>query len=263
MVEKKTLVLALLAALVWAFLATSFMGYYYLEHLKFKDQVDEKQRLMENVKSEYEKAFIKRNMLFADYGSLLGEYQWFQGENYSSLMDSYGELLSNLKGNYTSLLESSPDLNETYSNILSEFQALGGRGTVSREEFGTLLNDFYKLLTSLVMKELENYTGQIGTIKVSLCIDYGNQTVVWHNVSTPAGTTLFALTQNIAKVEYSYWPTMEPGHILIDSINGYADGYWIWYYWDEAKNDWVWGPVGCDAWILKDNGIYKWACVKY
>ena len=260
MVEKRTLALITLAALIWASLSTGFMTYYYMEQTRYQDRLNEKQQLLNELTENYDVSTTKRNLLAGDYGELLGEYQWFSGENYSSLMGKYEKLLSNLSGNYTSTLNEFPELNTTCENLLNQFQTLNEKSEVSREEFSSLLNDFYKLFTALITKELEGFLGEVSVIEVSLCIDYGNQTIEWHNVSTSPSITLFDLTRKMAEVEYSYWPTMEPGHILVTSINNYTEGYWIWYYWDEAKSEWIYGPVGCDAWVLKDNEIYKWMC---
>ncbi|MEM3536263.1 MAG: hypothetical protein QXF44_00650 [Candidatus Bathyarchaeia archaeon] len=253
MVEKRTITLIALAVLVWAFIATCSAAYYYLEQARYLEQTKENFEVFAN----------KRNMLSSDYSALLNEYQFSTGVDYSTFMDEYEKLLSNLKGNYTSALDNFPELNRTYNNLLDEFQALSGKGTVTREEFGSLLDKFYKLFATLALKEMENLQGQLSTIKVNLCIDYGNTTVEWHNISTASGTTLFDITRKVAKVEYSYWPTMEPGHILVDSINDCKEGYWIWHYWDASQNTWVFGPFGCDAWVLKDNGIYNWTYFKY
>jgi hypothetical protein len=260
LVEKRTIVFLTLATLVWASITTGFTTYYYLEQMKYQEQLHESQQSLSELTHDFDMSATKRDMLSADYGSLQGEYQWFKNENYFPLMDKYEKLLSNLSSNYTLTLES-PELNETYGQLLSKFQTLEKKDVVTKEELGSLLEDFYKLFTALAMKELEGSVAKVGVIYVSLCIDYGNQTVKWYN-STPAspGATLFSQTQKIAKVEYSYWPTMEPGHILVTSISNYTEGYWTWYYWDEVKNNWIFGPTGCDAWILKDNGIYKWMC---
>jgi len=263
LVEKRTIVFVTLATLVWASIATGSVAYYYLEQIRYGEQVKEKQQLLNELAGNYSASVTKRNLLSGDYGALLGEYQWFSGENYSALMGKYEKLLSNLGGNYTLTLNEFPELNETYNTLLNEFQTLNEKSAITREEFSSLLDEFYRLFTALAMKEMEGYLGHISVIKVSLCIDYGNSTIEWHNISTSHGITLFDLTREIAKVEYSYWPTLEPGHILVTSINNYKEGYWIWYYWDDVENRWIFGPVGCDAWILKDNGIYNWACLKY
>jgi len=260
LVEKRTMAFITLATLVWALMATGFMSYYYMEQTKFQNQLDEKQLLLSELAENYEMSTTKRNLLAGDYGTLLGEYQWYSSENYSSLMGKYEKLLSNLSGNYTLTLNAFPELNKTYNNLLSEFQTLNEKSQVSKEEFGSLLDDFYELFTALTIKESEGFLGKVSEIEVSLCIDYGNSTIKWHNTSISSSASLFDLTQKVVEVEYSYWQTMEPGHILITSINNYEAGYWIWYYWDEVRNEWVFGPVGCDAWILNNNGIYKWVC---
>ncbi|MDI6690766.1 MAG: hypothetical protein QME50_02720 [Candidatus Bathyarchaeota archaeon] len=259
MVEKRTLAFATLAVLVWAFLATSFMAYYYLQQSRFKDQFEEKQQLLRELTESYEESVAKRNSLSAEYGALLGEYQWFQGENYSSLMNAYSSLLSNLNGNYTSMLSEFPELNTTYNNLLAKTQTLSEKSEVTREEFGSLLNDFYKLFNALALKELDNAVGITSEIQVSLCINYTKigGTVEWHNISISVCSTLFDLTRKVANITYDYYAIIEPGHIIITSINNQTAG-WLWYYWDETINDWAWGPVGCDAWTLKNNGIYKW-----
>lgn len=260
MVEKRTMVFIALAMLVWASMTTGFMTYYYLEQTRYRDQVDEKQQLLNELTENYDASTTKRNLLSGDYGVLLGDYQWFLGENYSVLMGKYEKLLSNLSGNYTSTLDKFPELNATYNDLLNTFQTLSEKSQVTKEEFGSLLDDFYRLFTALAIKELEGSLGKISVIQVRLCIDYGNQTIEWHNTSTSPSITLFDLTRNTSKVEYSYWPIMEPGHILVTSINNHTEGYWIWYYWDQVKSEWIFGPVGCDAWVLTNNGIYKWVC---
>ena len=262
MVEKRTIVFITLATLAWASIATGSVAYYYLEQIRFGEQLREKQQLLNEIAENYSTSATKRNLLSGDYGTLFGEYQWFLGENYSELMGKYEKLLSNFEGNYTSTLNEFPELNETYNNLVSEFKILNEKSAITREEFGSMLDEFYKLFTASTMKELEGFQDRISTIEVRLSIDYGNQTIEWHNVSIPLGTTLFDLTRKIAKVEYSYWPTMEPGHILLTSINNYTEGYWVWYYWDVVESNWIFGPVGCDAWVLKGNGIYNWTCVK-
>jgi len=250
-----------LATLVWASLATGFVTYYYLEQAKYQDRLNEKQQLLNQLTENHDVSVAKQNLLSGDYGSLLGEYQWLSAENYSPLMNKYEKLLSNLCINYTSTLNEFPELNTTYGYLLNNFQALQEKSQVSKDEFGSLLDDFYKLFMALTLKESEAFLSKtVEEMTASLCIDYGNLTIEWCNVSVSSSMTLFALTQKVAKVEYSYWQTMEPGHILITSINNYAEGYWVWYYWNQAKNEWIFGPVGCDAWILNNKGTYKWVC---
>jgi len=260
LVEKRTMAFIVLAMLVWTSVATGFAAYYYLEQARYHNQLDEKQKLLNGLSENYSVSITKRNLLSGEYGTLLGEYQWLSGENYSSLMGKYEKLLTHLSGSHTSVLNKSLELNTTYDNLLNEFQKLNAKSQVSREEFGSLLDKFYKLFVALTMKELEDSISRASEIHVSLCINYtkiGEPKAEWYNTSFSPSATLFDLTQKVANVEYSYYPTMEPGHILVASINNYT-AWWIWYYWDETMGDWSWGPIGCDGWILEDNGIYKW-----
>jgi hypothetical protein len=261
MVEKRTVVFMTLATLVWASVATSFTAYYYLVQMRYQQRFNEKQQVLNELTETYDASVNKQNRLSGEYGALLGEYQWFTGENYSSLMGNYGRLLSSLSGNYTAVLNEFPELNTTHRNLLNESQTLSLRSQVTREEFGSLLDSFYKLFTALTIKEIGSTIGKANTIQVRFCINYtkitGKAAVEWHNISFSSSATLFDLTKEIANVKYSYYASMEPGHIIVTSINNYTS-WWIWYYWDETVGDWSWGPVGCDAWILSNNGTYKW-----
>ncbi|MEM3459344.1 MAG: hypothetical protein QXN36_07395 [Candidatus Bathyarchaeia archaeon] len=259
MVEKRTIVFITLAITVWASITSGFAAYYYLEQMRYQKQAYEKQQLLTELTENYYTSITKLDLLSRDYNSLLEEYYHF-GENLSLFVDKYKNLLSNMGNNYTLALNRFPKLNETYNNLLS--RTLNGQ-SITREEFNSLLNDFYKLLTDLAAKELESFMDKISAIKVNLCIDYGNGTVEWHNISVPHGTTLFDLTHNMTEVTYTYYSWMEPGHILVNSINNVSaapseEKYWFWHYWDETNNRWISGQIGCDAWILKDNGTYKW-----
>lgn len=258
MVGKRTLTFATLAILIWASTATVFMAYYYSQHLTYNEQLQQKQKLLDEFTRNSEDSLTRWNSLAADYGALHGEYQWFPEENYASLMGKYEKLMVSLKGNYTDLLNTSPDLNETYNLLWQEHQTLNQQTVIKESEFGELLSEFDRLFTSMALREIGKSISEVTIIQVSLLIDYGNATRKWYNVSAPLGTTLFNLTRTVAKIEYSYWPTMEPGHILMTSINDSAEGYWLWYYWDEDSGEWVFGPVGCDAWMLKDSGVFKW-----
>jgi hypothetical protein len=262
MVEKRTLTIIALAIIVWASIATSFTAYYYLEMNRQQKELNEKQQLLSEIAKNYKESLNKQDMLLRDYNALLGDYYIFTGENYSSFVERYIILLSNLSGNYTLTLNNLPKLKETYDNLLNAVQALT-QVNVTRGDFEPLLMEFNDLLTSLAAKGLESLVGETITIKVNLCIDYGNGTREWHNVSTSPGITLFDLTQQVAQIEYDYYPTMQPGHVLMKTINGVAPSpaewkYWFWYYWDENSGQWVFGQVGCDAWTLRDNGTYRW-----
>jgi hypothetical protein len=221
----------------------------------YYEELQQRQKLLDEIAKSSEDSLTRWNLLSGDYSTL----QFLSlNENYTELMDKYERLIINIKGNFSDLLNTSPDLNETYNRLWQRYQNLTQQTVIDREDFDDLLSESYKLITSMTLKEMGKAVGEAAIIYVSLLIDYGNTTKEWHNVTVPLGTTLFNLTQTVAEIEYSYWPAMEPGHIFVEAINNSSEGYWFWYYWNEDGREWVLGPVGCDAWMLKDGGIYKW-----
>lgn len=258
MVEKRTIVLIALMTIVWASITSGFATYYYLEQARYREKFSEEKQLLIELTENYDASRTKQDLLSKDYNDLLREYYQFFGDDLTLFVEKYDALLSNLGNNYTFPLNMFPKLNETYNNLVNRIH---NTQEITREEFDSLLNDFYRLLTELATKELENFLDKISVMQVDFCVDYGNGTIDWYNVSIPHGMTLFDLTQNVTKVEYVYYSWMEPGHTLVNSINNVAPSggkYWFWYYWDETDNKWVSGQVGCDAWVLKNNGAYKW-----
>jgi hypothetical protein len=251
----------MLATLTWALMATGSVAYYYLEQTRYQSQFDEKQQMLAELARNYNASLAKQDLLSRDYNALLREYYQFFGDNCSSFVGEYLKLLSDLNSNYTSTLNEFTILNETYDYLLNKTLTLSSQNNVTRGAFDSLLSSFHELSAALVARELEGFLAGVSVVKVNLFIDYGNETKEWYNVSTSPGMTLFDLTQNLTKVEYDYYPLMEPGHTLVTSINGLSPSggkYWFWHYWDEAKNEWVAGQVGSDAWMLKNNGTYSW-----
>jgi hypothetical protein len=267
MVEKRTFVFVILATIVWASLASAFAGYYYLQNMNNSEQLNSAQNSLNAVGSNYSQAANKYDLLLSEYASLHDNYAYFTNSNYATLLSSLGSLIANFGENYTNLFVQE-DMNESYNHLLSDYATLLKKSNVTREDFGNLLSEYYNLSNLFALRELGLSISQATTLSVNVAIDYGNGTVEWHNqTEVPAGYTLFKLTQKIAVTEYTYYAFTEPGHVLIDTINNktsytdpsYAWGYsWIWYYWSDSDKKWVSGPVGCDAWLLKDGGIYKW-----
>ena len=263
MVDKRMLVFLTLATLVWAVLISSLAGYFYLQNVTYSKQIGENQQSLNSTASNYDELMSKYNTLLSEYSMLYGSYSLLDA-NFTSLMDSLSRLIDNLNNNYSSLLMDQEDLNETYYTLEESYQLVYQEGNVTEEDFGRLLNEYYDLFNLLAIRELSLVLSETVTLTVNVCIDYGNETINWHNETTMlAGSSLFQLTQKIAEINYTYYPSMKPGHILVDSINDktvsvdYSD-VWIWYYWDDDELDWILGPVGCDAWMLKNGGIYKW-----
>jgi len=270
MVEKRTFVFVILATIVWASLASAFAGYYYLQNMNNSEQLNSAQSSLNKVASNYSQAADKYDLLLSEYALLDGNYSYFMGSNYAILMPPLRSLIANFAKNYTSLL-TQEDMNKSYQQLLSDHATLLQKGNITRGDFGSLLSEYYNLFNLSAIRELGLSISKSTTLSVNVVIDYGNGTAEWHNETiVTSGYTLFRLTQEIAVIESSYFAYLEPGHIRIDSINGktttanytnpsYSWGYsWIWYYWNDNDKRWVSGPVGCDAWLLKDGGIYKW-----
>lgn len=268
MVEKRTLVFAAVAVLVWAVSISSLAGYFYLQSATYSEKLAENQQSMNEMATAYDGSMVKHNSLLSEYSVLYGNYLFSMDDSFTLLTYSFGKLLNSLKGNYSYLLMNQEDMNNTYDALQGKYQAVDQKGNVTREEFGELLSEYYELFNVLSMRELGGLVTEAVTLTVSVCIDHENKTMEWHNeTSMPTGSTLFQLTQEIATVNYTYYPETKPGHIRLTSINDeeeysidYSEGWsWIWCYWNDEGQTWVSGPVGCDAWMLKAGGIYKWS----
>jgi hypothetical protein len=271
LVEKRTLVFLTLAMLVWAVSISSLAGYFYLQNATHIQQIGENQQSLNKTASNYDESISKYNTLLSEYSMLY--YSYSPEANFTLLMEPFDRLMNSLKGNYSSLLTNQEDLNETYYALDENYQLVRQEGNVTEEDFGRLLNEYYELFNLLTIRELGIVVSETVTLTVNISVDYGNETVEWYNETVvPAGSSLFQLTQEIAIVDPKYDQLAKPGHIFMEAINdkegyssdyideGYSDGYsWMWYYWDSNQQKWVSGPVGCDAWMLKDGGIYKWS----
>jgi len=268
LVEKRTLVFITLPIVTWATLASVFAGYYYLQSRNYGEQLSQTQNSLNTLASNYDEAVKKYTVLLSAYSELYGNYSNSMNGNYAEFVESFGKLVANLSRDYTYLLSRREDLNRTYSQLLNHYEMLKQKDSVTRDEFGDLLSEYYKVFQLLSLNELTLSVRETVALSVSIGIDYGNETLIWHNeTKMSAGSNLFELTRKIATVNYTYYAFIEPGHVLINSINdkasytdpSYTWGYsWIWYYWDDAQKKWIPGPVGCDAWLLKNGGIYKW-----
>jgi hypothetical protein len=257
----------MLATIVWATLASAFAGFYYLQNMNSAEQLKDAQNSLNKVASNYDEAINKYDLLLSEYGSLYGNYTYLSSSNYAALMPTLGGLITDFRENYTNLFVQE-DINKTYVQLSSDYETLLSGGNVTKTDFGGLLSEFYSLFSLSALREQELSISEATTLSVNIEVNYGNGTVERYNETyVPAGYTLFTLTQNLTVITYSYYALSEPGHVLIDSINNvtsytdpsYAWGYsWIWYHWDDNGKKWVSGPVGCDAWLLENGGIYRW-----
>jgi hypothetical protein len=268
LVYKRTLTFLTLTVLVWAALTSSLTGYFFLQNAMHSEQLSENQQSLDEMAAAYDESMAKYNNLLSEYSPLYGNYSFPVNTNFTSLTHSFGKLLSNLKDDYSHLLMNQEDTNKTYNTLKEKYQKISQKHNVAREEFGELLGEYYELLQLLLIRQLSGIVTEAATLTVSICVDYGNETVEWYNeTSMPPGSTLFQLTYEIATINYTYYPAIKPGHILLTSINyreeysiGYYEGWnWIWFQWNDDEQTWFSGPVGCDAWMLKDGSIYKWS----
>ncbi|MBS7635154.1 hypothetical protein KEJ34_06675 [Candidatus Bathyarchaeota archaeon] len=104
-----------------------------------------------------------------------------------------------------------------------------------------------------LLRELESLT-----IIVNLKIDYGNGTVLWYNKTRlPLDSNLFNSTMKVAMVEYIIG---EYGVFVtkINGVGGDPNRFWLWYYLDPDKEEWILGPVACDRWKLRNGSILAW-----
>jgi hypothetical protein len=282
--------LATLVVFCWAVVATSGMAWYYAQMVTCSDQLGDKETILNDMLHSHNKMVEEYNVIATDYSDLYGTYHFFPPwpynltsiefdnlkGNYSNFLTDYNKLLNKLDSTYGDLLNQYSELNGTCNELMKHYNELMDRlESYSPESRAELINDITVDFKELLIKYgklhsetvIKAYSGIMGNLelKVDLCIDYGNGTVIWFNAtSMPVGSTLFDLLQKEAVVDYNYWAMMEPGHMLVTSINGLEQNYttfeyWFWYYWDAETGKWVHGLVGCDAWKLKNDGIYKWA----
>ena len=272
MVEKRMLVFVSLGMLVWAVSTSSLAAYFYLENTMRAEQLMETQESLNSMMQAYDSSMSRYNMLQREYSTLYGFYTFPYGANFTQLMEPLGNLIASLEGNYSAILAEKEDLDRAYDALSGGYQEVALKGNeITQEDFGVLLNGLYELLNLITLRELAVAISQTVTFQTDICIDYGNGTLEWHNeTAVSAGCSLFQLTQDVAVVDeddYDFYAWTKPGHIIVNTINGmeaytaldFPEGWsWMWYYWDDAKQDWVSGMVGCDAWILENGGIYKW-----
>lgn len=94
-------------------------------------------------------------------------------------------------------------------------------------------------------------------VQVNIGINYGNDTVAWHNgTKVMSGKTLLDTTMLVAEVEYTLWPG---AGAFADSIDGVANsGSFYWMWWMYTAFGWSQGQVACDRYIIGDNETYYW-----
>jgi phage-related tail protein len=143
----------MLASIVWAGLASTFAGYYFLQNGNNTEQLKSAQNSMNKVASSYSDATKKYDSLLAEYGSLYGNYSYFSSDDYATLMPPLGSAIADLGKNYTDLFEQN-DMNKTYNQLLIDYEALLQKANITRTDFGNLLSEYYDLFNLSTLREL-------------------------------------------------------------------------------------------------------------
>ncbi len=121
-------------------------------------------------------------------------------------------------------------------------------------------NAKYQQLYNETLNELQKYDKYIF---VHLLIDYGNGTKEWHNNTLAAtGADLLNATRIISEVDYTKGAY---GAFVtnINAVGGDPNTYWLWYTWNSTSSSWSYGPVACDAYILREGEIVAWIYTKF
>jgi hypothetical protein len=154
-----------------------------------------------------------------------------------SQLDQRDRALENLSEEVSGIQQRLEDLRSQYEDLQESETSGNDSGDIN----STLME---------IREEIDQFN-----IAVNILIDYGNGTSQWFNeTEVQLGSTLFNATDSIADVEYTLF---ELG-VFVDSINGVGKdqgGWWIWYYYED---DWEYGPVGSNQWILKDGETLFW-----
>jgi hypothetical protein len=177
--------------------------------------------------------------------SSLSVYYYYQlSESKKTIKEVRGQLHQRDR-ELENLSEEVSDIQQRLIDLRSEYEDL-------KQGFETSVDDSGDINSTLeeIREEIDQFK-----IAVNILIDYGNGTSRWLNdTEIQLGSTLFNATDSIADVEYTLF---ELG-VFVDSINGVGKdqgGWWIWYYYDD---DWEYGSVGSNQWILKDGDTLSW-----
>lgn len=116
----------------------------------------------------------------------------------------------------------------------------------------------YENMYETTLQDLESLT-----MRVSILIDYGNESKEWHNnTRVPLGANLLNVSLIVAEVNY----TISQWGAFVNTINGVGGDfgyYWLWYYWDTTSAQWKMGAVGSDVYILHHGYIVSWVYTSF
>ena len=168
--------------------------------------------------------------------SLVGAYYYTEFQKEKSANTVYVYMYNNLLKNYTSLLQN-------YTKLLNDYNSLALSYEAERQNLTNWLQQYESCI-----------------MRVNICIDYGNGTVLWYNQTiVPLGCNLLQATRTVALVNSTYWPAYRAS--FVDAINGVWNKgayYWMWYYWDKDSKTWKYGNCGADLYVLSDGETVRW-----
>jgi len=108
---------------------------------------------------------------------------------------------------------------------------------------------------------------QTATVIVNIGINYGNETIQWHNGTVvPSGEFLLNATMGVAIVEFENFPGFSgpglPG-AFVTSINGVSQNpaanlYWTYWVYNPQTRQYDLGPVGAGSYALTSDLTIQW-----
>ena len=94
--------------------------------------------------------------------------------------------------------------------------------------------------------------------QVEVMLNYGNDTVNWHNVSLTGASNAFKATQ-IAAVTLNY--TVSEYGVFVNAINGVwgnSTHWWSLFFWNFTSGNWTSSPVGAIDLVLSIGDMVAW-----
>jgi hypothetical protein len=131
-------------------------------------------------------------------------------------------------------------------------------GLITAIVLGASLAGYYYMKYQEAMRLLREY--EKVTIRVNICLNYGNGTVKWYNNTlVPLGYDLLSATKLIAMVNSTYWESYQS--YSVDAINGVWNNqthYWMWLKWNTETNEWEYPLVSADQHLLSKGETVMW-----
>ncbi len=124
---------------------------------------------------------------------------------------------------------------------------------------------FYQQMSDLQSSNayLKSKLGTVGET-LDIAVDFGNGTRIWYNDTyAPVGASVFNATSlatggRVETQSYAYGNVTGVFVAGILGVSGTSTSYWLWYYLDNASGSWVEAPVGADAYLAVQGGVYLW-----